>query len=604
MNNIGAKFLGRLYWLSSFGSATLITVSVYLIFLLFLFVQHGMVFPYYDDWGYAVLDYRSVQNGFSGQEFQLSHVCNFLIDMYKDWSGRVFSIFLEIYLLKFGLWYVRIFQVTAILLALIFSVKIAADRDRLNKISLLIWVVPIILFLALPPDILIGGIYWFAASSSYLWGSAALLLGVYVIAAKKKITVGSSFLLSLAAVFNEQIGCATIAFLIAYIAYDYIFQQQKQRTIEKIYFLIPVVLLAAATIFAPGNFHRKSLSNYISDSIVEIIFSNFTNFSRMLFAQHSIYLWLLTVSFLVLLFSSVKKPILSARNVFNLSYPIAVLLIAYFFLPLVFFSICFMALYSYVLFKSCRANNEGIIVISIFCASLGSLVPLLLAPETPARATIPFFMLCFAPIIFSFAVVEGSTAKKLLTATLSVLLVFSISNTETVFNVYRENYEASTINHYQLTAASYMFKNNIEIGDTVILFKPSPNYAAVMPFQKPMIERWMKKYYEIPQEVIFDWRSKSTYTASNTTNKEWVNGIARDWAVGFFITYTPESAIDFAVGKQILLADGSQRTVLRNQVNGNNLIVYLDGIPLDGKLVGYPKPIIPQSNLGHRYIGK
>lgn len=92
--------------------------------------------------------------------------------------------------------------------------------------------------------------------------------------------------------------------------------------------------------------------------------------------------------------------------------------------------------------------------------------------------------------------------------------------------------------------------------------------------------------------------SRAIYSASDTTNKEWVNGVARGWAAAFFVSNTLEAAEDFAVKKKVLLSDGSIRTVTSSQEGGGNLIVFLDGSPLDGRLVGYPKPIKPyiQSN--------
>lgn len=87
--------------------------------------------------------------------------------------------------------------------------------------------------------------------------------------------------------------------------------------------------------------------------------------------------------------------------------------------------------------------------------------------------------------------------------------------------------------------------------------------------------------------------TQASYSATDTTNNEWVNGVARDWATGFFVKNTQEAARDFAVGKKVLLADGSIRAVTGNRINGGDLIVFLEGSPLDGKLVGYPKILKP-----------
>ncbi len=88
-------------------------------------------------------------------------------------------------------------------------------------------------------------------------------------------------------------------------------------------------------------------------------------------------------------------------------------------------------------------------------------------------------------------------------------------------------------------------------------------------------------------------KPQATYTATNNTNKEWVNGVARDWATAFYVKNTYDADRDFAVGKKVTFSDGSIRVVLRKQINGEDLIVFLDGSPLNGDLVGYPKQIKP-----------
>ena len=87
---------------------------------------------------------------------------------------------------------------------------------------------------------------------------------------------------------------------------------------------------------------------------------------------------------------------------------------------------------------------------------------------------------------------------------------------------------------------------------------------------------------------------QTNYKLSDTTNNEWVKGVAKGWGTAFFVKNTDQAKTEFAIGKKVILSDGSVRTVTGNQINGDNLIVYLDGEKLNGDLVGYPNSVKPQ----------
>jgi hypothetical protein len=485
---------------------TLVVLSFYIIFIIFLIIQHAMVFPYHDDWGLAVLDYGIEQTGFSGQNFKFSHALSFLVNLYKNWSGRVFSIFLEIYLLKFGLWYVRLFQILTILTILYYSMRIAIGYDERPKIASAIFILPIILYISLPPEIFMGGIYWFSAASNYLWGVPLFLFAAHSVFANQKITIGSSVMLALSSIFHEQMACAAIAFYLSYIMYDQLFGSKKQSLLDKFFFLAPTVLLSAATILAPGNFARKKLSVYGSDSLYEIVLKNFTAISEMFISQNSTFFWIFFLSFISLAFSSIKKPIRTASDLLFLGLSGIVLLFSYFLLPHLLFAICFVGLYSFALLRLCRVSKSGMVVFSVFVASLASLAPLLLAPVFYWRSGIPFYLLLFVPILFSMAAIKKEGFKYCMSSVFGVIFILGLFSSISIFNGYKNNYKANIMNHYQLMILSYKINNNMDVDNTVSLFKlPSPKYAEFMPYQRPLIEKWIKKYYQVPQEINFEW---------------------------------------------------------------------------------------------------
>ena len=561
-----------------------------------MIIQHSMVFLYSDDYGYSVLAFwgypvSALQNGFAGQNFSLLQVFEFLWSLYNSVSGRVFSIFLEIYLSKLGIWYLRFFQIFTILGAVILSFKIAVGYAKLDDKQFGLSVLPIVLFLAIPSSVLVGGVYWFAASSSNLWGSFFLLCGASRIVKNKKLGITSSLILSFAVLFHEQIAFATIVFFFVYYMYNYLLHRNFQALMSRFYLLVPIVMFSCITIFAPGNFRRQKFAVYPSENYFEVITLNLETLYLWLFSHGSVFFLILAASYAVLFYFALEKPIFSATNGLKSVLHIGFLTASYFLLPIGFLFL-FLGLYSYLLYKSCLNHEHGGAIFSLFIASIAALFPLVLAPEVPGRALIPFYFLGFCYIVFSFSIFQ-LRFKYLFYLILLLFFALSMLSYKITFTLFKENYEMSMINDYNLRGNSFLIKNNIDIGNKIILFKPTPEYGRVMAFQKDDIERWMKKYYEIPQHIIFEWRSKFGYTASNCTNKEWMNGIARWGEAAFFILKSPEAERDFAVGKEIKLADGNVRKVIKNQANGETLIVFLDGPSLDGKIVGYPNLILP-----------
>lgn len=95
---------------------------------------------------------------------------------------------------------------------------------------------------------------------------------------------------------------------------------------------------------------------------------------------------------------------------------------------------------------------------------------------------------------------------------------------------------------------------------------------------------------------------KVSYIPPGLTDANWVNGIARAWAAAFFISapITSKTRRDFAIGRKVTFSDGTVRTIVRLEDNAGNLIVHVDGMPLDGSAVGYPHEIKITDNVGRQ----
>lgn len=84
---------------------------------------------------------------------------------------------------------------------------------------------------------------------------------------------------------------------------------------------------------------------------------------------------------------------------------------------------------------------------------------------------------------------------------------------------------------------------------------------------------------------------KASYIPPSLTDTHWVKGIARAWAAAFFIPapINAKTRRDFAVGRKVTFSNGTIRTIVKLEDNASNLIVHVDGMPLDGNVVGYPQ---------------
>ena len=80
------------------------------------------------------------------------------------------------------------------------------------------------------------------------------------------------------------------------------------------------------------------------------------------------------------------------------------------------------------------------------------------------------------------------------------------------------------------------------------------------------------------------------YTTINSSDKNWIKGVARSWAAAFLIANSELTKSEIAVGKNITFVDGTSRRIIRVEEDESkeSLIVFLDGPPLDGNIVGYP----------------
>ncbi|WP_296696844.1 hypothetical protein [Thiocapsa sp. UBA6158] len=475
-------------------------------FIAYLFAQHNMVFPYHDDWGYATLSYVGEQTGFTGRNFALTQLLAFLCGEYVNWSGRFVAFFVQISIFKLGIEYVRLAQVGIILSTVFLAIKLSPQKRLFHPLT----IVPIVYFLSLPQYSVAGGLYWFSASVAYVWGISLFLCAAYLIQRRKAFDLTSTLLLTFAAAFHEQMSFAVVAFVVSYTLLRQFPKFDAARVFRDLKLTSPVFLIAIITIFAPGNFNRKSISAYPSNSLTDTLSINAKALTHWIFVhpEGRILLAILAASFVFLFVLLLRC---SARK----SKPIAVTLSMLTLLGIccaislsLFFAATLFA-YGALLFLLRRKFEFDAIVLSTYIAAVASLALLLIAPGVAGRSLLTFFFLMMIPVTFIFSQLFCVGSRPVVYAVILAVLPFAASNAESIYTGYKANFEVNSVNHAKLIAASHEINHEKSPRSSVTLLKlRKPRYAEKMPYEKPQIEKWMKKYYTLPDDFVFLWREQ------------------------------------------------------------------------------------------------
>lgn len=467
---------------TAYGSAWVI----YFAFFIFLFLQHQFIFLMHDDYGYAVLHYVSVQTGFQGQDFSFLDFLDFLAEEYIRWSGRFGAWSSLIWVQKAGLEFTRLIQSLTIVCISLFSFMISRRNHILTNAYLQL--LSIFLFFSIPVRTVTGGVYWFTAAAVYLWGVPFFISGVYVSYRYGRLTVPAILLLSVAASFGEQLSFATAAYTLSFII-SYLIQN-RDKAIRACGKTAPIFFVFALVVFAPGNFARlKAASSssrlYADRNLFQIVNSNIeTIIDRIFDPTENVFVFFLILIFYIFLrsFHTKCKPLFVQKH-----FP----------------------LWFHLLFN---LTTTGRVVLSTSIAALASLIPLLFAPEIPHRSLLPFFLIGFIPIVsaFSSSLKLTRIEQYALLSAVCVLGFLSVKNAILIYNGYRTNYEIHRMNDASLHATSFIQRNTTETWEEgVRLFRLKDHrFRTTMPYERPLIEVWMKKYYRLAPDTEFIWECR------------------------------------------------------------------------------------------------
>jgi hypothetical protein len=529
---------------------------VFSLFFFFIFFQHYFVFFMHDDYGYASLSYGYIPHGVKpGCQYNFSHIIDFLKWQYNNWGGRIIFFFLEVIVLKFGIWPFRIIQSIVITLIFYLFYKIAIfslEEEVPLKSRLYFAIILCSSYGFLPLAVLRESIYWATASFVYLWPLLFFFASIFFFLKYKNSEKVPWFWFSMISIFissfsHEQTSITTLIFYSLLFFYEK-FLKKHDAKVEAL-LLIAAFSGAILLFIAPGNikrfiFHHPGNFSFlegIENTIKGMFFAYFNRGTFLIYLFFSI----------VLLFLYFGKFFNNNIKIINKSDILEELILFQFLFPknnkittndilriTVLFSLIYISLsvlYFIILFVlkvSIFSNliNFLIFVIFIGCIllltflSIKKLLIIFIAssiflnqlflfvmggfPQRSALASLIMLLFLIAYIMLRIYNSERISFRKIFLVTFTALwITISFVNFSRIFYGYYRNSFVNTKNHQILKYASRRISYGRKVEKIYLIKLKDDLYAQALPYMDnyEYIESWIKFYYDISPKVQFLW---------------------------------------------------------------------------------------------------
>ena len=518
---------------------TIVAGIISFLFLLFLLFQHQFLFMNHDDYGYASLSYAYIVDGVNGLDYSFKEIFEFINGHYQIWGGRVLYFLLEIILFRYtGLFGYRIVQSLAIF-GIFFIIYKILEQNFGEKIEN--WK------LALTTFILYGlieiatfkeGIFWISASVTYVVPIVFLMLFIYIYCFKFNNKVFKSnfkkylliftmcILLFLASFSQEQVGVASVSFILIYTIYNFV-KTKKINWIDIIFLVVAIVGFLILAL-APGNEVRQQHPTSIGFyqlPFIERIFSSIKGTITGNFCQQNklFGIFFFTTSLIVCIQNIFKNNGYKIINIISL-FSITIITIFMFIKPEGYFTYLYeifqdnkmlsyfiilitllqlgLLVYSFTIYL---VNKKADILLIIFYCAIMSQAAMAIAPHFAIRSSIIFE---FLYIIIGIKVIGdlyvNDHLKKIITYMLIPLLLICSLNMFIITKGYYENYQVNYNNDLKLKEVSKKIKNGEEIKKVELEKLPNDMYSEHQPYQDGFeyISFYIHQYYDLPEDLI------------------------------------------------------------------------------------------------------
>ncbi len=517
-----------------------VTLIVFGLFFILVFIQHQSLFLYHDDYGYASLSYAYHVDGVEGTQFSLNDLFEFLKGHYNVWGGRIVGFFFEIVLLRGGLWLYRLVQ--SIFITLIFFLiykiaKICINDESVNKLLLSILTVSFYGFFEIM--LFRNGIFWITASVLYVLPLLPMLAFVYLYNKSKTLNFKNVFvkiifyifcaiLIFLATLSQEQNAIAMLGYIVAMGIYNTI-KNKKVSKLDILMFFISFISFVVLMI-APGNairkehptsseFYSQSLITRIFCGIENVIIGNFSEYTRMFsviffftiayiayinFKEkngNSVLDKISLISILIILISTLFIADGYFQYLYNLygndSYHYVILIIYIVQLFLIF--------YSSVVYL---IKDKQFILLNLLIAALLSQACMIVAPYYPLRSAIIFQVICYIYVLYNFGKKYKSIAdKKFLNMVITCIVILSFVNFMRISIGYYRNASINLKNDESLKKVSQELKHGNVIKDIKLDKVKNILYSGDQPYtiETEYIKYYIREYYDLPEDFIINY---------------------------------------------------------------------------------------------------
>lgn len=533
-------------------------LAVFAAFYVFLLMQFGNVFIYYDDYGYLSLSYGTNIH-VAGAEYSFSELLAFMKGHYFNSNGRLPYMFLYCFVhMLGGIRGVQVFMATAVLavvMLLFFIVKQmlegrleAAEEEKrscreedevhgtLGPVALAALAAFLcLLYGTLGIMVQRMGTYWYAASFIYVVPAITFLVFALYFYRTVFLPKGEkpgvlrmclcAVLGFLAAWSQEQWFVTTVSFVIICLG----IKLWRDRRLE-LYEILTFLVCAAGgliIIFSPavssrmnsaGNAEFAALSflGKLGKNIpllMNLFFSGENIRYLMFFFPMMIFMGCMTAAKdrkllpLHLGFSAVSAAVFAGillKQKFHVFAPGAYSALTANLL-LLYIAFCFAEV---ILFYRAEKQPFGSIVFAAAVLSVGSAV---IVPEVPLRIFYPFLYLSwllFAYMYGRILLTEVNRIPVSAVCTLAFLAMVSIPNLKSIYTGYRINYQVLMYDDAVFRESAEAIRQGADIETIEVYELPDLLCKNEVVYDEnfSFMIAWMRQYYDLPEYVEFEYR--------------------------------------------------------------------------------------------------
>lgn len=483
---------------------------LWILFGLFLILQHQFVFLHYDDWGYASLAYGYLGNA-NGRHWNLADLLGFLKWHYLNWGGRVLCFAAETIALRCGERCIQIVQ--AIVIFLVFRCMYLLVRRRREDAAAAL--LCICMYGMYRLETVSSGVLWYSAAVLYVWPFSCLFGAIYLMEYRQpsgwKRKAAAAVLLFMAGFSQEQVAVLAVVYAAVYAG---LCVREKRRR-SHLWLYAFALLGAAIELLAPGNYVRSEGTQDAERSGLGFLGNACLQLPEVLRANldNGFIVFLLLVILLTTWLCGLRRSASSRRRQFvigavNLGSAAGLLYAfaakdrnggAALVLQLGFLVILSVELTAYLL------RERQYVFLGLFAGAVCSQGMMLAAPFMAERCTLPFQSVVQVLAVYMVLQCAGSCRKAAVVLTAVTAAAAGI-NAVWITAGYCRNAQVNQINRWKLEEKAALIRAGASV-DSILLYRlPDDRFVSEMPYELKFIEAWVKCYYEMPQEVNFLWQ--------------------------------------------------------------------------------------------------